>query len=365
MTELPDRIFDSLPLTAAAVLGAGTLLASLLALLLRQKGAKGAEASAAPAGGGETGLQAGKATRRKLPQGIMAAAFSALALGLAGVIANFNGVELNQPIFWGLALAGFLIFFGYDFAVNGAINRANYFKTALKYFSLLLIGYSALQLAGLALDVYGGRSAARGLAALALGGLGVLGYYYGSRFHQNLEAVAMGRAFGFVPAESGVFSEDWIYDSRGEMNGVPALFNIEVTASGGGKYSPTEYAHKLEVLCRCANPHGIKLRVREGWTGLWATVLSMFRALGLPKMMRPPAWKGRGRFRANIPERAADCIERSRADTEVFTEDFRELWLSGGELKLVFVSANSAWNESRVKRVLAAATRLAAGFNLR
>lgn len=297
-------------------------------------------------------------TRYEPPRWAAATGFFLICTGLAGLIASSNGIGFNPKACVALALAGFVTLFGYDFVKNGAINRMNYVKVALKYLAVAPL----LKGAQLLVRAYGEHRPSFGLAGAALLYLAWLAYYYGDRFYQNLDAVEIGRRFGFEPAKSGLFAGDWIYDSAGEMNGVQALFNIDVVYHPGGRYSRGSYTHELAVLCYCDNPAGLRLRVRAGWTGFWSAAGSAFRVFSLPQIERPPQWRGEGQFRANLEALVINCLARSGADTAVFSGAFRELWLSGGELKAVFKRGKEPWTEQEIRKILDSATRLAAAF---
>ena len=371
MTKLLDRIFDSLPLTMLSVVIVCTVFMVLLILLFRPKGQTLAVAPFGGAPDTDGGTQAGKPgriTRKKLPPNVTAVAFFLMLMGIAGLIACFNGIDLNRKVCFGLALAGFLGLFGYDFAANGAINRMNYFKIALKYFSMAVLFASGAFLLMVIFITCNGAPftrvlACKVLAALAAGYLGGLGYYYGFRFYQNFDAMEIGSAFGFVPADSGIFSDDWIYDSKGVMNGVETLFNIEVTSEGGGRYSRTIYYHKLEVLCYCVNPLGIGLSAGDGWDGLIQWVSTAFRRMKLEPMQAPEKWKSLGNFRSDLPLKVSENLEKCGADASVFLYDFKNLSLYRDEFKFVFFRKERPWTEPEVKRILNASTRLAASFN--
>lgn len=313
------------------------------------------------------GDAAGGSTTRKQLSPIIAGAAKALMLGgAAGIIADFAGFKIFPPaVSWAAGLAGFLTLSGYDFVKNGAINRMNYFRVLVKYLSIVPLMLAAIVLLSLLSGKMTEGKLPWALACAAFSYLGVLGYSYGSRFHQNLDAVEIGRQLGFSAADSGFLSPDWIYDSKGGLNGVETLFNIEVRAAGGSRYSPLRYRHTLEVLCYCANPQGVKLSVRLSGMELFTyRFLSLFRMLlSVPYMAQPAGWKGSCSFRCTLPETAAGPLSDA-GSTGIFTDDygFKEMWLSGTEFKFVFSKKETPWTALRVKAALEAAAGLAARF---
>ncbi|HNW44456.1 MAG TPA: hypothetical protein PKI19_08120 [Elusimicrobiales bacterium] len=305
------------------------------------------------------------ATRKTLSPALLGVAIALMVFGVAGVIANLNGVRFYPRFFYALAAGGFLLVSCHDFFSNGAINRMNYFRVLVKYFSLFLIAVAATLLLILLAGGMTPRPAAWSLVAAAFAYLGVVGYYYGARFHQNLDAVEIGRRLGFVPADSGFLSPDWIYDSKGEVNGVETLFNIEVRAAGGSRFRPPRYTHELEVLCYCANPRAVKLSVKPRGAGFFSRGFSsLFRMLRVPRMAPPAGWDGATAVRCSVPEAAALPLSEEN-QSGVFSElyGFKEMWLSGSEFKFVFSRTDVPWDEARVKETLNAAARLAARFN--
>jgi hypothetical protein len=308
------------------------------------------------------------ASRAELSRDIFGLAFFFGGIGVAGLIANFHGY-LGHPWLFGVMFGGgALVIVGHDFLYNGAINRLNYLRVAVKYLSLLFLAGGLMALASFAIKLYiEGASYPLLFAGLAGAYLGALGYYYGSRFYQNLDAVSLGLKIGFEPADSGVFSEDWTYDARGEVNGVCVLFNIDSVCIRRSKYSPPRYRYDLDILCRCYNPGGIKFQARKPFTRLFfLRPGALLRGLWLPPMDPPQHWEGSGLlFRSNSAEAAARCLYENSELTYLLGADasFLEMSLKGWDFQFSFSREHQPWSQDSLRSALDGATRLAAAFS--
>lgn len=143
-----------------------------------------------------------------------------------------------------------------------------------------------------------------------------------------------------------------IHDSKGSMNGVEVLFNIEQTRPyrGAGAH------FRLDVLCRCVNTAAVELRVKpEGALGLSMS--------SLQRVPDAPYWDYFG-VRCNWPDTALQFLPAARKQKNVFNDrdGFRELSLDGEGFKALFVSDGYA-NAFFVKRVLEEVSLLASKFN--
>ena len=183
---------------------------------------------------------------------------------------------------------------------------------------------------------------------------GCAGAYYGLKYQQSQEGVAIGRELGFSDADSGPTAADGFYDSKGRLNGVETLFNIEQVPA----YKNTPARFTLEVLCRCANPMGVKLEIRP--RGIISGVVGLST---LPKLRLAPAWE-RYVVRCDQEQAALKPLAEAKNGDDVFTDaaGFSGLELSGTEFKAVF-RLEGYVGTAYVKRVLEGVTRLASCFN--
>lgn len=274
---------------------------------------------------------------------LIGAGFGLFMLGPNGVNHYTVGTFSMIPLGVALMLSG-------TFLYGSPATRRNMVRGALAGFSFLLI------FAGIFMGVFiaagafdDGRRvfwAAVGVA-MFLGGLP--GAYYGLRYQQSAEGRAIGRELGFVDASGG--GADGIHDSKGFMNGVEVLFNVEQAAS-----SKNSGAHfRLDVLCRCANLAGVELSVKpEGPLGI---------SFGdLPKVPDVPHWDY-FEVRCSHPDAALRFLPGARKGGSVLNDGdgFRELVLKKGEMTALFIVDGYA-NTGFVRAALQQVSLLASKF---
>jgi hypothetical protein len=182
---------------------------------------------------------------------------------------------------------------------------------------------------------------------------GMAGAYYGIKYQQSAEGRAIGREMGFVDADGGAC--DGIYDSKGLMNGVETLFNVE--QSSAAKNSPAHFT--LEVLCRCSNTRGLKLSARP--EGLLGPLGLSFGSL--PRLPDVPYWDFYD-VRCDQSAPALRLLPPVRSGNNIFNDEagFLGMALDGNEFKFTFGLEGYA-GTAYVRRVLQETSHLASLFH--
>lgn len=275
------------------------------------------------------------------------------AVGAAAFVLGPNGVSPRTVITFCMIPGGVVFFLAAKAVYGGAIGLRNVLRSVVAVMGFLTLfgGIMAgvLLFAGAfspgSRVLYGFLAVAALLAGTALA-------YYGMKYQQGPEGVNIGRELGFQDAGG----DDGVYDSRGEMNGVEMMFNVEQEAARHSRHGSSPASFRLEVLCACANPRGLRLEVRpEGFLN--------FSLSGLPKAPHVDYWDYYS-IRTNMPDVAAGPLAAAKAGDSVFSEQagFASLTLDGNELKLVFELEGYA-GTAYVRRVLDESSRLALAFS--
>ncbi len=248
-----------------------------------------------------------------------------------GLVVLFMAPDGNTPV---MRLGVSIFFGGLSFmagaymAYASAAARRNFWRAfvALGGF-LLVVGaiftgvlIAAGGIEGPGVPYYGGL----GVMAL-IGGLGAA--YYGLKFQQSSEGLAIGRALGFADAD-GQVSGDGAYDSKGVLNGVETLIDVD-QRPGGRRSSPS---FTFGVLCRCGNFRGLAVSVRR--RGLLSVLPS---SDGLLPVEGLNYWEGYS-LRASQPETACKLLSEARAPGDVFNDaaGFEGLTLKDGNMEFTF-----------------------------
>ena len=249
-----------------------------------------------------------------------------------------------------LLIPGGLLFIAAGSAYYGdSVTRRNLLYGTIALTSYFMIGggiFVSILIAAGAFD----QPEVKAYAALGVCSLlaGIAGFSYGMVRQRNREAIKIGREIGFSYAGSGPASPEEAYDAKGRMNGLEVLFKIIPGARAGVT---------LQVLCRCANPLGVKLEVRpEGFLGAELAFSS------LSKIPSVPYWDSY-EVRCNFPESAVMPLSEARKGGNVFTDaaGFTGMTLDGKDFKFNFF--NGYADAYYVKSVLAEVSSLAAAFN--
>ncbi len=287
------------------------------------------------------------------PGWMLIPAGAAAGLGMLILMMASDGntpvMRLGVSIFFG----GLSFMAGSYLAYASAAARRNFWRAfvALGGF-LLVVGaiftgvlIAAGGIEGPGVPYYGGL----GILAL-IGGLGAA--YYGLKFQQSSEGLAIGKALGFADAD-GQVSGDGEYDSKGMSNGLETLLDVEQRP--GGRNSSPSFVFK--VLCRCGNSRGLALSVRR--SGLLSVLPS---SDGLQPVEGLSYWGGYS-LRASQPELAAGLLAEARRPGDVFNAaaGFSELTLKDGDMEFTF--AGDGYIElDYAKRVVGEASLFASKF---
>ena len=255
-----------------------------------------------------------------------------------------------------LMLGGIMLIVAARIIYGDAVVRRNAVRLVIAGISYLLVMGGVL-VGGLALYGVFNPPEARTWLECGIAGviLGIPGLYYGIKYHQDRESVAIGRELGFTDADSGPTSPDGAYDSKGVMNGMEVLFNIEPSSGR----EPSSFL--LEVLCRCANPSGVLLELRPV-----SSAHLTLNPFSLPKLPSVPLWEDY-EIRSNMPELVLKPLSEARHEHDVFTAaaGFSGMSLDKEGFKFKFYidgfveTADSAF----IRKILEETSGLAAAFN--
>jgi hypothetical protein len=275
----------------------------------------------------------------------------ASAAGAAAFFMGPNGFSLYTVGSFSLMPAGVLFIVGAHYYYGSPATRRNMLRGVLTMVSFLMIFAAAFLGIFIAAEAFEPANNARygGLGAVLLL-VGAVGVYFGMRYQQSAEGRAIGREMGFVDASGG--GPDGIYDSKGSMNGLEVLFDVEQGARG--RHSPARF--RLEVLCRCHNLAGIRLSVKpENALGI---------SLGsLSRVPDVPHWDFHD-VRCDQPQAALRLLPEARKGVNVFSEEagFESMLLEGAEFKFVF-SLEGHIGTAYTRRVIQEVSLLASRFS--
>lgn len=278
------------------------------------------------------------------------------AAGAAAFLLGPNGVSPYTVTSFAMIPGGVVLFFIIKMIYGGARAVSNVILSVMSVAGFLLI-LGAILTGVLFIAGAFDDGAARWL--LAAGGAlpaGLVMVYYGMKYQQSSEGVAIGRALGFSDAEGGLAGRDGAYDSKGVVNGVELMFNVEQEPAQHSRHGSRPARFRLEVLCRCANPQGVRLEVRpDGFL--------QFSLSGLPKAYPPEYWEGYD-VRTNLPDVVYPRLVAMRPQASVFNEPsgFEGMSLEGREFRFAFDVTGHA-STAFVRAVLGDASRLAAVFS--
>lgn len=253
-----------------------------------------------------------------------------------------------------LMISGVLFILAARIFYGDAVVRRNAARGVVAILSFFLL-MGGIYAGGLTL--YGVFGPAGGSRYLLLGACGILagiaGLYYSVKYHQDREAVEIGRRLGFADTDKGPTSPDTFYDSKGIVNGLEVLFMIEKTGGPGTRYLP---GFTLEVLCRCANPSGIRLKVRP------KGILSALSFSSLPKIPSVPYWDFYEVW-SNLPNLVLKPLSEARGKKSVFTEEagFSGMSLDEKGFRFTF-SKEGPVGVAYAKDVIEAVSRLSSAF---
>ncbi|MDT8286239.1 MAG: hypothetical protein RQ748_03925 [Elusimicrobiales bacterium] len=285
-----------------------------------------------------------------VPPSVYAAGIVMSAAGTAMFFSGPNGVSPYTVTSFALIPGGVLLIALAAFFYGGGPTRRNMLRGVLTIASFLMI------LAGVFTGIFifaGAFSPARvpaaGLAAAGLIAAGTGGAWYGMKYRQSAEGRAIGRRLGFADASGG--GEDGHYDSKGRMNGVEVL--IDVDQQPPHRHAPASFS--LEVLCRCANTAGLRLTVKpEGPLGALAG--------GPPRVDAVPYWDYY-EVRCDRPETALSVLPDFRKGPSVFSDrtGFSRMELEGGDFRFFFGREGYA-GPAYTRRIIEETSLLASKF---
>ncbi|HBE88623.1 MAG TPA: hypothetical protein DDW67_05720 [Elusimicrobia bacterium] len=273
--------------------------------------------------------------------------FAGAALFLLLGMDSFNGYTVAAV---SMAFGAMLLAAAAEFAAGGSVERTNMFFSALKILSFfMMMGGSMLGVVVYVGAFESGSGARWGALAAALFISGAAALYYGATRYKHGESLAIAREMGFVP--SGASGPEAVYDSKGILNGVEVLINLEQQEA----YRNSPASFRLELLCRCANPSGLRLTVRpEGPLGL---------SFGsLPRVPDVPYWDFYD-VRCDRPEEVLKILAEAGREKGLLVEKhgFRGMALNGREFKFTF-GMNGYAGADYVRRAAEAASLLASRF---
>ncbi len=295
----------------------------------------------------------GVSVARSVPAWVYAAGGLSSAFGTALFLVGPEVSGAPRPLSLLLVSGGLLFILAAVLVHGGPADRRNAWRGAVALASLLTIIGSFIVLMLLAAGSFYHHGGLYGFLAGAgvLAGMG--GAYYGVKYQQSAEGRAIGRELGFFDANGG--GSDGIYDSKGIMNGVETLFNVEP----GDVESRAVRTFGLDVLCRCPNTSGVRLSVKR--TGFLGPLGISFGVLPLiPGVERWDFYD----VRCDQPEVAARLLPGARRGENVFCDGagFICMSLEKTEFKFSFRVEGSPATES-VRRILQETSRLAALFS--
>lgn len=289
--------------------------------------------------------------RAPVPPGIYAAGAVISAAGMAMFFAGPNGVNAYTVSSFALIPGGFLLMILAAFFYGGGPTRRNMLRGALTIVSFLMI------MAGIftGVFIFAGAFSPRnvppaGAAALVLIAVGMGGAWYGMKYQQSAEGRAIGKELGFADTSGG--GDDGHYDSKGRINGLEVLINVEQQPPH--RSAPASFT--LEVLCRCANTAGVRLTAKPG------SVLGAIPG-GIPRVEQVPYWDYYD-VRCDQPETALAVLPGFRKGPNVFSDrtGFTGMSLEGGEFIFSFSRTGYA-GTAYVRRIAEETSLLASRFN--
>lgn len=247
-------------------------------------------------------------------------------LALGGVAAFFagpNGVNTYSVSTFSLIPLGIAVVVSGKVFYGSPAVRSNIIYGALALASFLMI------IGGIFLGVFiaaGAFSPEKNRPYALLGLLGVAvgmaGAYFGMSRQRSAEGRAIGARLGFVDAGSG----DGIFDSKGFMNGLEVLFDVDQRPPYKG--APASFT--LQVLCRCPNTPGLRFSVKpENFLGVSFGSLS--------RVPDVPHWDFYD-VRCDRPDEILRLLPPARREPGVFSDasGFTGMSLEGGEFRFFF-----------------------------
>ena len=348
--SLAVMVLGGVLLIASPFIGSGDDEASLPAAVPPPPGPRAGRSAAAGPAGEPIPRPSGVAVPDFVPTWAALTGGLASAAGLLAFFAGPNGVNTYTVVSFSLIPGGVLFILGAFFFYGSPATRRNIVRGALALFSFLLIVGAIFMGVLIAAEAFAPENNAKfGLLAAAMLVSGMIGTYLGVRYQQSAEGRTIGRELGFVDASGG--GPDGIYDSKGVMNGVEVLFNVE--QGSPGKHSPAVF--RLEVLCRCPNISGVRLSARP--EGLIPVPFG-----ALPRVPDVPRWDFYD-VRCEPQEAALRLLPEARRGVSVFSEEagFESMSLEGSEFKFMF-SLQGYIGTAYTRRVLREVSLLASRF---
>jgi len=348
--SLAVMVLGGILLVASPFIGSGDDEASLPAAVPPPPVPRAGRSAAAGPAGEPIPRPSGVAVPDFVPTWAALTGGLASAAGLLAFFAGPNGVNTYTVVSFSLIPGGVLFILGAFFFYGSPATRRNIVRGALALFSFLLIVGAIFMGVLIAAEAFAPENNAKfGLLAAAMLVSGMIGAYLGVRYQQSAEGRAIGRELGFADASGG--GPDTIYDSKGVMNGVEVLFNVE--QGSPGKHSPAVF--RLEVLCRCPNISGVRLSARP--EGLIPVPFG-----ALPRVPDVPRWDFYD-VRCEPPEAALRLLPDARRGVSVFSEEagFEGMSLEGSEFRFVF-SLQGYIGTAYTRRVLQEVSLLASRF---
>ena len=264
---------------------------------------------------------------------------------------NMTVMRLGSIFFWG----GLLLVAACNFLYGSPAAWRSFYRAAIAVAGFLLILggiMTGLLLIAGTFDAPEIPYRAAGAVAALLAGMGAA--YYGLKYQQSQEGLAVGRALGFEEADGRV-GGDGVYDAKGLVHGVLTLIDVEQDGPGGRPSSVGSF--NFTVLCRPANSAGVRLVVLppRGQPGADAPE-------GLAPVGDVLYWKAWAIF-ANKPGPAVTALSAARLGGGVFDEEhgFKGMTLEGDRFEFRF-RKDGILHIDYARDVVRAAAALAANF---
>lgn len=295
--------------------------------------------------------------KNAVPEWIYVVSFVVSVGGMIAFALGPNGISPRTITTLSMVPGGVLFFLAAKAYYGGAVGRRNVARGVAAFFGFLtgLAGIYTWVLAFAGAFDTPDRPFWLGSGAIAmLAGLALT--WYGLRYQQSEEGVAIGRELGLGDADSGLFAPDGVYDSKGEVDGVELKFNVEQQEARSGRHGHAPASFRLEVLCGCANPRRARLEIRA--SGLLGVNLT-----GLPKLPPLEYWDGYD-VMSDTPDLVVGPLQEIRANAAALSSEggLAELSLEEGAMKAVF-SLEGYASTGFVRGALAEVARLAKAFS--
>lgn len=277
-------------------------------------------------------------------------------LGAIAFAVDQGDISPRKLAFLAMIPGGALCFIAAKVYYDGMPGLRNALRGAVAFLGFLAIVAGLYTVVLYSAGVFSGSDRLFWLAGGIFSALaGSVAAWYGIRYQQSRDALAIGRVLGFTTADNGLFAADGAYDSKGEVNGVPVKFKVDQWLPQESKGGSTPPHFCLEVLCLRPNTRELRLEIKP-------KTLIPFTLSKLPLAPHVDYWD-HYEIRTNDHQAAAGPLAAAKAVETIFNDEngFSRLILEGPEFKAHF-RLEGYPNADYVRRVLDAVSRLAAAL---